>query len=255
MCVPLKKFLTLTFKENNNLGRDSFKTHQDETLESVMGKQIFTGSISGQEPPVMTGGNILVQSKRDYIEKQMQQTGDNPEGLNVISKQWSGICKWKNRSKVQGREHSKDQECSNLLPDFILGASQHVVARFAFISAGRAHVVVALEAARLEQVGIWDYWRSITLQLAVGFRERPEPVFKAGQPRAQSWLQEREAQDAQNRESKNKIQTERMKTCQQTVILGKSQYFLWSSFSTTSGQMFMLYLSTRRASTEFSCVA
>ena len=47
-CVPLKKLLTLTFKENNNLGRDSFKTHQDETLESAMGKHIFTGSISGQ---------------------------------------------------------------------------------------------------------------------------------------------------------------------------------------------------------------
>lgn len=47
-CVPLKKFLTLTFKEKNNLGRDSFQSHQDETLESVMGKQIFTGSISGQ---------------------------------------------------------------------------------------------------------------------------------------------------------------------------------------------------------------
>ena len=46
--------------------------------------------------------------------------------------------------------------------------------------------MVALEAARLEQVGIRDNRRSITLQLAVSFRERPEPIFKTGQPQAQS---------------------------------------------------------------------
>lgn len=46
--------------------------------------------------------------------------------------------------------------------------------------------MVPLEAARLEQVGIRDNRRSITLQLAVSFRERPEPIFKTGQPWAQS---------------------------------------------------------------------
>lgn len=115
--------------------------------------------------------------------------------------------------------------------------------------------MVALEAVRQEQVGVRDNRGNVTLQLAVGFRERPEPIFKTGQPRAQSWLQEREAQDAQNRESRNKILAERAKTCQRTIILGKSRYSLWSSFSKTSGQMFILYLCAHRASTVLSYTA
>lgn len=83
MCLPLKKLLTLTFKENNNLGRESFKTHQDETLESAMGKHIFTGSKSGQ-PACHDWGTHLC-SRREIIYT-TQQTVDNPEGLNVISK-------------------------------------------------------------------------------------------------------------------------------------------------------------------------
>lgn len=46
--------------------------------------------------------------------------------------------------------------------------------------------MVALEAVWQEQVGIGDRRGSVALQLAVGFRERPEPILKAGQPRAQS---------------------------------------------------------------------
>lgn len=46
--------------------------------------------------------------------------------------------------------------------------------------------MVALETVRQEQVGMRDNRGSITLQLAVGFRERPEPIFQTGQPRAQS---------------------------------------------------------------------
>lgn len=46
--------------------------------------------------------------------------------------------------------------------------------------------MAALEALRQEQAGIWDYRGSVTLQLAVGFREGPESVFKTGQPRVPS---------------------------------------------------------------------
>ena len=46
--------------------------------------------------------------------------------------------------------------------------------------------MVALEAVRQEQAGIRDYRGGVTLQLAVGFREGPEPVFKTSQPWVQS---------------------------------------------------------------------
>lgn len=46
--------------------------------------------------------------------------------------------------------------------------------------------MVALEAVRQEQLGVADIRGCIALQLAVGFGERPEPIFKTGQPRAQS---------------------------------------------------------------------
>lgn len=77
-------------------------------------------------------------------------------------------------------------DLQELVPDLIVRTSHHVVAWFAFISAGGAHIMVALETVRQEQVGIRDNRGSITLQLAVGFRERPEPIFQTGQPRAQS---------------------------------------------------------------------
>lgn len=73
-----------------------------------------------------------------------------------------------------------------LIPDFSLCAFHGVVARFAFISADGAHVMVALEAVRQEQVGIRDHRGNITFQLAVGFGQRPEPIFQTGQPPAQS---------------------------------------------------------------------
>lgn len=46
--------------------------------------------------------------------------------------------------------------------------------------------MVALEAVCQEQVGVGNHRGSVALQLAVGFGERPEPIFKAGQPRAES---------------------------------------------------------------------
>lgn len=95
----------------------------------------------------------------------------------LLPKQWPGTHKG-------GAPHRPGR--AHLLPDVMLRASHHVVAGFARVSAGRAHVVVALEAARQEQVGVRDDGGCGTLQLAVGFGERPEPVLQAGQPRAQS---------------------------------------------------------------------
>lgn len=71
-------------------------------------------------------------------------------------------------------------------PEGPLRALQRVVAAFALVSADGAHVVLALEAARQEQAGVRDRRGRVALQLAVGLGERPEPVFQAGQPWAQS---------------------------------------------------------------------
>lgn len=73
-----------------------------------------------------------------------------------------------------------------LVPDFTLCTFCHIVPWFAFIFADGAHVMVVLEAVRQEQVGIQNNRGSITLQLAVDFRERPETIFKTCQPWAQS---------------------------------------------------------------------
>lgn len=81
---------------------------------------------------------------------------------------------------------AKTQEQASSPPDFTVRTRHGIVAWFAFVSADRAHVMVVLEAGRQEQAGIRDNRRSVTLQLAVGFGEGPEPIFKTGQPRVQS---------------------------------------------------------------------
>lgn len=67
----------------------------------------------------------------------------------------------------------------------------HVVSRFALVAADGAHVVVTLQAPRDQELGVGHRGRRITLQLAVGFGERPETVLQAGQPLVHSWHQER----------------------------------------------------------------
>lgn len=81
---------------------------------------------------------------------------------------------------------TKTQEQAGSPPDFTVRTRHGVVARFAFVSADGAHVMAALEAGGQEPAGIRDNRRSVALQLAVGFREGPEPVFKTGQPWGQS---------------------------------------------------------------------
>lgn len=123
---------------------------------------------------------------RNYTNKQNQ---------NNSSKHWttqrsysyphnSGVGLTKgHRCRCGGRA---DPPCS-LPPGFAARAVHvHVVAGFALVSAGGAHVMVALEAAGQQRAGVGDHGGSVALQLAVGFGEGPQPIFQAGQPRAQS---------------------------------------------------------------------
>lgn len=66
-----------------------------------------------------------------------------------------------------------------------------MVSRFALVAADGAHIVVTLQAPRDQELGVGHRGRCVTLQLAVGFGERPETVLQAGQPLVHSWHQER----------------------------------------------------------------
>lgn len=75
---------------------------------------------------------------------------------------------------------------SRPIPDLLLRFAhcvlRHVVPRLAFVAADGAHVVVALHAAWDQEPGVGHGRWSITLQLAIGLGERPEPILQARQP-------------------------------------------------------------------------
>lgn len=138
------------------------------------------------------------------------------------------------------RENRQYQGQVNSLPECTLRTLQHVVAGFAFVSADGAHVVGALEAVWQEQAGIRDHRRHIALQLAVDFGERPEPIFQARQPWAQSWLQEREAQEAQNGDHRCK-RSEKDPNLSTYWHPEKAHHSLFGNFSKISDQMLIVH--------------
>ena len=58
-----------------------------------------------------------MQSKKDYIEKQTQQTVDNPEGLNVISK--TMVLDLQVKEQEQGTRIERTAKTSNV-PTYFL---------------------------------------------------------------------------------------------------------------------------------------
>lgn len=95
--------------------------------------------------------------------------------------------------KLEGGEagRSGGRPTTDLLFWFACCVLCHMVSRFALVAADGAHIVVTLQAPRDQELGVGHRGRRITLQLAVGFGERPETVLQAGQPLVHSWHQER----------------------------------------------------------------
>lgn len=71
---------------------------------------------------------------------------------------------------------------TDLLLGFVCRALGHVVARLALVAADGAHVVVALQAPRHQELGVGHSRRRGALQLAVSLRQRPQTVLQAGEP-------------------------------------------------------------------------
>lgn len=163
--------------------------------------------------------NINAHMKRDYTETNTTNSRYPKRSSHYFPRNDVRFYKWGNMSQVWGSWDNGAWKHCHLLPEFPLCSLHHIVAWFAFISADSAHVVTTPHTARQEQVGIWNDRGSVTFHLAVDFRKWPYPIFKAGQPRAQSWLQKREIQGAQKVEWTVKS----MKICQSIKILQKSQ--------------------------------
>lgn len=147
-----------------------------------MGRNSFPESTPGQ-PACMTAEYTCAGEERLYRKtNQHNKQWTTQKVFILFPKQRLGFT----NESVKVERSSKTQEQTSSPPDFTVHTRHSIVAWFAFISADGAHVMVVLEAGRQEQAGIRDNRRSVTLQLAVGFGEGPEPVFKTGQPRVQS---------------------------------------------------------------------
>lgn len=149
-----------------------------------MGRNSLPESTPGQ-PACVTVAYAHAGEERLYRKtNQYKKQWTTQKVLILFPKQQSG--RGFTNESVRVERSTETQEQASSPPDFAVRTRHGVVARLAFVSTHGAHVMAVLGAGGQEHTGIWDNGRSVTLQLAVGFGEGPEPIFKTGQPRVQS---------------------------------------------------------------------